>query len=52
MEYKHKIGFAIDIDGTLTHNKGPIEYAKQALDKLAQNKIPYLLLTNNVHRSE
>jgi ribonucleotide monophosphatase NagD (HAD superfamily) len=51
MQYKHKIGFAIDIDGTLTHSKKPIEYAKEALDKLSENKIPYLLLTNNVHRS-
>lgn len=47
----HKIGVAIDIDGTIILKNKIIPGAKEALEKLIQLNIPYLLLTNNISRS-
>ena len=51
---KHKVGFVFDNDGCLTiwPTKTPLPGAKQTLDYLTKNNIPYLLLTNNLAKTE
>ena len=41
-----KIGFVFDIDGVLFRGKTPVPGAREALIKLQQNNIPFILLTN------
>lgn len=38
--------FAFDIDGVLVRGKTPIPYAREALQKLQELSIPFILLTN------
>ena len=49
---KPKVGFVIDIDGTLTLSKKALPGAKETLDYFKANNIPFLLLTNNIAKSE
>ncbi|KUI59836.1 hypothetical protein VP1G_07054 [Cytospora mali] len=42
----HDFAFAFDIDGVLVRGKVPIPGAKQALETLQANSIPFILLTN------
>ncbi|KUI65678.1 hypothetical protein VM1G_01107 [Cytospora mali] len=42
----HDFAFAFDIDGVLVRGKVPIPGAKQALEALQANSIPFILLTN------
>ena len=48
----NRLGFAIDIDGTLILNGKIIAGAREALEKLNKLDIPFVLLTNNTARSE
>ena len=47
-----RVGFVIDIDGTVVLSGKALPGAKETLDHLEEKQIPYLLLTNNVARSE
>lgn len=40
------IGFVLDIDGVLLRGLEPIPQAKEALELLQANKVPFILLTN------
>ncbi|ROW17713.1 hypothetical protein VPNG_00917 [Cytospora leucostoma] len=42
----HDFAFAFDIDGVLLRGKVPLPGAKQALEALQTNSIPFILLTN------
>lgn len=42
----HDFAFAFDIDGVLMRGKLPIDGAKQTLETLQANSIPFILLTN------
>ncbi|KAL1854325.1 hypothetical protein Daus18300_011511 [Diaporthe australafricana] len=42
----HNFAFAFDIDGVLVRGKAPLHGAKQALETLQANAIPFILLTN------
>lgn len=48
---KSRVGFVIDIDGTLVKSGQPLPGAKQSLELLTARGIPFLLLTNNVAKS-
>ncbi len=48
----NKVGFVIDIDGTVVLSGKELPGAKETLDYLSEKHIPFLLLTNNVARSE
>lgn len=50
--HQHRCGFAIDIDGTLLVSHKPLPRAREALNRLLHSKVPFLLLTNNIARSE
>ena len=39
--------YLIDLDGTIYNGEKKIEYAKEFVDYLNENKIDYLFLTNN-----
>jgi hypothetical protein len=52
MQNDHKVGFIIDIDGTLVLGKKPLPGARDTLELLRKSNIPFLLLTNNVAKSE
>lgn len=51
-EKVHRFAFAIDIDGTITSGEEGVEGSVDALNLLSDNKIPYVLLTNNLSKSE
>lgn len=42
----HDFAFAFDIDGVLMRGKVPLDGAKQTLEMLQANSIPFILLTN------
>lgn len=42
----HDFAFAFDIDGVLMRGKVPLDGAKQTLETLQANSIPFILLTN------
>lgn len=44
-------GLLLDLDGTLYTNDGPIEGAREALEKLDRAGIAYRLVTNATHKS-
>lgn len=48
----NRLGFAIDIDGTLILKGKIITGAREALEKLNKLGIPFVLLTNNTAKSE
>lgn len=50
--YDYELGFAIDIDGTLVLSHQQITGSSEALNTLTQNNIPYILVTNNISKSE
>ena len=43
-------GLLIDLDGTLYTNDGPVEGAREALERLGRAGIPYRFVTNATHR--
>jgi 4-nitrophenyl phosphatase len=49
---KNRVGFVIDIDGTLTHSGKAIPRARQTLELMRQQDMPFILLTNNSAPSE
>jgi ribonucleotide monophosphatase NagD (HAD superfamily) len=46
INYGKKIGLVIDIDGVILKKHDLIPTAKEAIEKLQKNKIPFLFLTN------
>lgn len=48
----HDFAFAFDIDGVLLRGKVPLDGAKQTLETLQANAIPFILLTNGGGLSE
>ncbi|MDQ3429883.1 MAG: TIGR01458 family HAD-type hydrolase [Actinomycetota bacterium] len=42
-------GLLIDLDGTLYTNDGPVEGAREALERLDQSGLPYRFVTNATH---
>jgi ribonucleotide monophosphatase NagD (HAD superfamily) len=52
MQSEHELSFAIDIDGTLTLSHQEIPGASEALNLLNDRGIPYMLVTNNISKSE
>jgi ribonucleotide monophosphatase NagD (HAD superfamily) len=51
-KYDHELGFALDIDGTLVISHQEIPGCSEALNTLTRNNIPYILVTNNISKSE
>lgn len=45
-ELKHHIGFLIDLDGTIYAGEELIDGAKEAIDYLQQEKIPFVFVSN------
>lgn len=50
--FKYEIGFAVDIDGTLVLSHQEIAGSSEALNTMTRNNIPYILVTNNISKSE
>lgn len=48
---KHKL-YLIDLDGTIYMGNQPIEYSKEFVNYLEENKIDYLFITNNSTKTE
>lgn len=48
----HDFAFSFDIDGVLLRGKLPLDGAKQTLEMLQANSIPFILLTNGGGLSE
>jgi HAD superfamily hydrolase (TIGR01450 family) len=48
----HDFAFAFDIDGVLLRGKLPLDGAKQTLETLQANSIPFIVLTNGGGLSE
>lgn len=48
----HDFAFAFDIDGVLLRGKVPLDGAKQTLETLQANSVPFILLTNGGGLSE
>lgn len=44
---KNYRGYLIDLDGTIYRGKQPIKYAKEFVEYLQQNNIPFMFVTNN-----
>ena len=44
-------GYMIDLDGTMFHGKKIVEGAKEWVDSLIENKVPFIFLTNNSSRT-
>lgn len=44
--------FFFDLDGTIYHGESPIQGAKECIEYLQRNKIPFYFLTNNAMRTQ
>lgn len=49
---KNRLSFVIDIDGVLIKSRKPIPRAKEGMELIQKHKIPFVLFTNNLSRSE
>ena len=44
-------GYMIDLDGTMFHGKKIVKGAKEWIDSLVEQDIPFIFLTNNSSRT-
>ena len=44
---RHPLAVVIDIDGVIIQHKQKLEGATEAIERLQQDKVPFLFFTNN-----
>jgi|JI9StandDraft_1071089.scaffolds.fasta_scaffold1283262_1 ribonucleotide monophosphatase NagD (HAD superfamily) len=49
---RHPLAVVIDIDGVIIQHKQKLEGATEAIERLQQDKVPFLFFTNNTAKNE